>query len=454
MTDFDNIPQEKFDAMDNALKRSIWKTDVKDLKINYIDIQDFKNIEYISTELYDWNIIWGYNWNWKSSFVEAILTAIQWQKFFWTGAVSPASLVRKWENKAVIKMSIKWEENEIVLERIFKAWTAKKPTWDTKLEAHINWKKISQSSLNDLLNTLTVDPLKLWTLSISEQIKEIKATTWLDTTEIDDKIKSQEEDRKESRMYKEQAETLFDNATASWVPEKVEETSIWDLLKNRELLQKKADKMREYSNKQEEIKELEAKLEKAKSELNGIKDEWKAINNKIKEKWLTTLENLDNQISEIEENNSKAQKYKEYLKLKSTRSETIDDFKKQEDILAELRRERTELIAWSNLPEYMTISDELWILVDGIEYKLLNTAKKIEVAIDLVLISGSPLRMIRIEQGWELDVKTLENIKQKVIDNNFQIFIERPVIDKYDSIIISEWEKLDWEEKDNFISEQ
>jgi len=93
-------------------------------------------------------------------------------------------------------------------------------------------------------------------------------------------------------------------------------------------------------------------------------------------------------------------------------------------------------------------------MVDWIEYKLLNTAKKIEVAIDLVLISWSPLRMIRIENGGELDTKTLSAIKSKIIENNFQIFLERPIIDKYDSIIINDWELLDWVEKDNFINNQ
>jgi hypothetical protein len=97
----------------------------------------------------------------------------------------------------------------------------------------------------------------------------------------------------------------------------------------------------------------------------------------------------------------------------------------------------------------MELSEELWIIVDWIEYKLLNTARKIEVAIDLVLISWSPLRLIRIEQGWELDVKTLEKVKQKILDNNFQIFLERPILDKFDTIIINDWELV--EDKENFI---
>jgi recombinational DNA repair ATPase RecF len=76
-TNFNDIPQEKFDNFAEKITKN-----VKNLKINYIDIQDFKNIESISTQLGDWNIIGGYNANGKSSLVEAILTAIQSNKFY------------------------------------------------------------------------------------------------------------------------------------------------------------------------------------------------------------------------------------------------------------------------------------------------------------------------------------------------------------------------------------
>jgi hypothetical protein len=54
-TNFDDIPQEKFDKFSEVLEKS--QQTIKNLKINYIDIQDFKNIESISTELSDWNVI-------------------------------------------------------------------------------------------------------------------------------------------------------------------------------------------------------------------------------------------------------------------------------------------------------------------------------------------------------------------------------------------------------------
>lgn len=464
MTDFNNIPQEKFDNMEKAMENSNQKA-IKNLKVNYIDIQNFKNIDYITTELSDWNVVGGYNGNGKSSFLDAILTAIQSNKFYGKGAVTPASLVQKWENKATIKLLIKWEETEITIERIFKAGTPKKPAWSTELVAEMNGKKISQASLDELLNALTLDPLKLGSLTQTEQIQEIKKTVWLDTDQIDKQIKDQEESRKEARSYKDRATAVFDELTASGVPEETKEASleklfeakneymnIWTLQNNKER------KLDQYKSKKSEIEELEKKLEQAKQDLETIKEEWKQIEESIKSKESElnekygSLENIDKQIEEVEETNKKAQAYNKYLEAKKSKDEAQASFKEEEEKLEQLRKDRTEIIASSNLPEYMSISDDFGILVDGIEYKLLNTARKIEVAIDLVLISGSPLRMIRIENGWELDVKTLEKIKDKILDNNFQIFIERPTIDKFDSIIISDWEIVD--DKEDFINNQ
>ena len=441
--------------------------EIKNLKINYIDIENFKNIDWISTELFDWNIIWWYNGNWKSSFVEAILTAIQGQKFFWNWKISPASLVKKWENEATIRLWIAWDNNELSLVRTFKKWSIKQPAWKTTLEATMNNQKISQDSLNQLLNTLTLDPLALANLSITEQIKEIKNTTWLDTSEIDEKIKSQEDERKESRYDKDKTETLYNSIKEKNI-EKLEEKSLSWLLEDRKIFEKKQEKLWEYQRKKQEIEtkqfeisELETKLENWKKQLmtleinlEVIKTDWLAINEEIKTKWMTTVEDLDLQIQDIENHNSKAKEYQNFLKAKEDFEKSKTRFEKDENLLKKLREQRTEIIANSNLPKYMEISDELWILVDWIEYKLLNTARKIEVAIDLVLISWSPLRMIRIENGWELDVKTLEKIKDKVLSNWFQLFLERPIIDKFDSIIINDWELLIWEDKENFINNQ
>jgi hypothetical protein len=109
--------------------------------------------------------------------------------------------------------------------------------------------------------------------------------------------------------------------------------------------------------------------------------------------------------------------------------------KASEERLENLRNERDKIIKNSTLPKYMEITDE-WIIVDKIPYKMLNTARKIEVGIDLVQITWTPLRVIRIENGWELDDKTMWKIIEKIKKKNFSIFIETPHINEFTSIII------------------
>jgi len=441
------------------------KKDIKNLKVNYIDIENFKNIEGISTELSDINIIWWFNWNGKSSFSEAMLSGIKGQNFYWKGAISPSSLVKVWENKATIRIKIKWKETEISIERIFTKWTAKKPAWNTKLTAEINWEKISQASLNELLNTLTLDPLRLWTLSKTEQIKEIKNTTWLDTEDIDKLIIDQEESRKESRIFKDKSLAFYEKLIATWTPEKIEEVKIEKLFeaKNKyvnvwNLIQEKENTLKFFQEKKSRIEELKEELKKEELNLEKIKEKWKEIEEKIttktkelnKKYW--SNEKIDEQIEKSEEINQKAKKYQEYLEAKKEKDETLNDFKKEEEKLEQLRSDRTKIIANSNLPKYMEISEDYGILVDGTEYKLLNTAKKIEIAIDLILISWSPLRLIRIENGAELDTRTLEKIKPKILEYWFQLFLERAIVDKFDTIIIDDWEIVD--NKEDYINNQ
>lgn len=447
---FDDITQEKFDAMNEGMKKSLWTC--KELKIKSIDIQDYKNIEYINTELWDINIIWWENWNWKSSFVESIFVAIQGNVVFWKWKIQPAQLIKKWENKAVIKMIVSWKETEIIIERQFTKGTKSKPQGNTKLIATKNWEEIKQNDLNEILKSVTIDPIAFWELSINEQIQQIKLSTGLNTSDIDKEISDKEEDRKESNRYKKERATIYDDLTASWIPKEVKEVSLSWLIEDRKIVENKDNKLVEYKNKKQQIEDIEEKLLLMKNELVTIKAEWSKLHKEAKPLW--SIEDIDNKISDIEWENKKAEKYKKYIEAKKDNKEAIEDAEKDNELLQELKEKRIKIISDSNLPKYMTISEDLWILVDWIEFKLLNTARKIEVTIDLILISNSPLRTIRIENWWELDIKTLKEISDKIEKAWFQWFFERPIIDKYDSIIINWWELLEWEEKKDFINNQ
>lgn len=422
-------------------------TTIKNLKINYIDIQNFKNIDYIHTELGDWNVVGGFNAEGKSSFVESIFAAISWNKFYGNGwAVRPTSLVKNDEDKAVIAVSLKGEDSEIIVNREFKKWTPKKPEGGTKLTAMIDWKKIDQKDIDTLLNSLAIDPIKIWTLPISKQLETVKEMLNIDTSEIDSKINKAVESRKESKSYKTHAQARYDDIVASWVPDKQERVDIAELIADKELFRKKEKKLEEYNNLsceikdiEQQIKDLEAKLADKELGLNIIMSEGKKLAEEMKARWLVTVETVNEKIASIEEINKKSEKYNEYIKIKWELEAATKDYEQENYTVWVLRSEKSEIISKSKLPEGLELSEDRGLIFRDTEYRLLNTATKIELWIDLVLASWSPLKVIRVEQGGEFDVKMLASVKEKILENDFQIFIERPIIDEYNSIVISDW---------------
>lgn len=424
--------------------------DIKNLKIRQLDISNFKNIWAISYELWDYVVVWGKNWNWKSSFVQSVFAAINSNKFLW---VSHASLVKSGEDKATIYTNIVWDGWDIDITREFKKGTAKNPWGSTTLTATKNWKKISQAELDTLMKAISLDPMKLWELSIAKQMELIQETTWLDTSEIDKKIADQIEDRKEANALKKRMVAVYEQAIQWWVPKEVEEADIKWLLEWDSEYNKLDAKLQEFRNAKAEITQLEERLKRANELKDSLAKEWKELKASLVQKYWTR-EELQESIENISENNKKADDYKDYLKAKKDKEEAEKEAEKEESELKHLREAKQIQISESNLPEYMEISWDTWIMVDGTEYKLLNTARKIEVWIDLVLLSETPLKVIRIENWGEFDTDTLELIKEKVLKHWFQVIIERPMIDKFDEIVISDGELIEWEELKAIINKQ
>lgn len=446
--------------MENKIQEKIqWP-----LKVKAIDIQNIKNIDYINTTLSDWVVVGGNNANGKTSFVDSIFLALKGTMLYWTGT-EPARVIKHWENKAVISLILRGEEREITITRTFKKG---KNGGTSKLEAFFeDGEKISQDQLKELINVLTIDPLALDKLNIPNSIKEVQNITWLDTKEIDKKITLSEEERKFEKQGLIKLNSLVEESTKAGKPEKAETVNVNDLLttqqgfnnlsKKQDILQDKKDDLKKLKS---NVEYFEAELEKSKKAVDTAKEEGKLYRDSLKDEtdkfildnW--TEEHNTEQLNNTQETNEKAKIYTDYIKQIKDRDEAKKSVNSCEDELQTLRDEKLEMIKGSKMPNYMEVSETYGIMVDGIEYKQLNTARKIEVAIDLVLISGSPLRVLNIEEGGELDFNTLSKIQDKVLEAGFQIFIQRAKIDAFDTIIINEGELIeDEQEKQKLIDE-
>jgi len=75
MTNFKDIPEEKFTAMGRSIENSLGKKIEWPLKVKAIDIQNIKNIDYINTTFSDWVVVGGKNAQGKTSFIDSIFLA-------------------------------------------------------------------------------------------------------------------------------------------------------------------------------------------------------------------------------------------------------------------------------------------------------------------------------------------------------------------------------------------
>jgi len=464
MTNFKDIPEEKFTAMGRSIENSLGKKIEWPLKVKAIDIQNIKNIDYINTTFSDWVVVGGKNAQGKTSFIDSIFLALKGTMLYWTGT-EPTKIIKHWEDKAVISLILRGEEREIIINRTFK----KGKNWgSSKLEAFFeNGAKIWQDQLKDLINVLTIDPLKLDKMNLPDSIKEVQNITGLDTSEIDKKLADSEEERKYEKQALAKLIALVDESTKFWVPEKVESVNINDLLVTQkgfnELAKKQdilKDKIEDFKKAKLAVEYFELELQKSKEAMETTKTDGINFKETLKdetEKFILdnwTEEHNTESLNNTQETNEKAKAYIDYIKQVKEREDVKKGVDLCENEVLKLRNQKIKMIKASKMPNYMEISETYGILVDGIEYKQLNTARKIEVAIDLVLISWSPLRVLNIEEGGELDFNTLSKIQDKVLDAGFQIFIQRAKIDAFDTIIISEGELIeDEQEKQRLIEE-
>lgn len=468
MKDFNNIPQEKFDNMNKAMARSINPNEICwPLKVKAIDIQNIKNIDYINTTFSDWVVVNWKNANGKTSFIDSIFLALKWSSLYWMGT-EPARIIKHGENKAVISLILRGEEKEITVERTFWKPTKSKPAGTNKLEAYFeDGSKVSQDQLKQLINVLTVDPLALDKLNVPDSIKEVQAITWLDTSEIDKEITKAEEERKFEKQELSKLVALVDESTKLGVPEEIKSVNINELLevqekfngvrKNKDILEEKKEIFKKAKH---NVQYFEEQLAQAKKEMEEAKIDGKNFKESIEQAEFVIVEEHGTEeanteaLKNAQETNEKASTYTNYLKQVKDRDEVkkwVDSCEKE---VQALRDKKIEMIKASKMPDYMEVSQMYGVLVDGIEYKQLNTARKIEVAIDLVLISGSPLRVLNIEEGGELDFNTLSKVQDKVLEAGFQIFIQRAKVDEFGTVIINEGELVeDEEEKKKLIEE-
>lgn len=430
--------------------------------IKYVSIKNYKWIKDVEVgDLKRFVAIFWENWAGKTSFIEAIKSAIK--------------LEKGWNSKVRIGEE-KWE---IIVE--FDDFTIKRiigEKGDLKVEHNGELVSRPQSWLDNLFLGTIGDPNKFLNLHDKEKIKYLLETQGkkLEYDALESQRSPLFEERKDiHRTYLAKKEEVEKTDTTEFEWELDDNSG--KLTELHDKLQKAEDHNRSFYDmearlerwnrliidlesdiRQSEwtIEELEKKLKDERDKLTQKKiDHNKATELKIsiqKEIDVFDKEDTKNILAEIEELNKKSQWLSDIKARKRLydsqclqREDLRIKWKELDTQVKDLEQQQNDLIRSLDIWHELKLEDwvmslkveDTWIPLDE-----LNKALQIELAVDICLKWPNKIKVITIEDANTLDPQTLERIRLKIEKFEAQCFLETVYNTWYEEITIKDWEIL------------
>jgi DNA repair exonuclease SbcCD ATPase subunit len=400
------------------------------------------------------NLISGKNGAGKSSMIEAIIDAIKGKTEM---GKKPQRKIKHGKDKAVIEVSIGEGDDALNIKRTI---TQK----DVYLKAErADGKPVSQTDLDRLLDSSTINITKLLHLDPKGQIDFVKKVAGIDTSAVENEYKELYSERTVLNRAAKEAK----GAVKSFGDvEKVEPVVLSDILSeiekvddsnrkirrersaievmegdvatNRVAINKAAATIDHY---REAIKVLEEEIE-TKEKLNaGLENEITKRKNALPEEEDTSA--LRQQVSDAEEVNAKAKNYEMYKSVCATEREAQKKVDAINSKMEKLLADREEIIKNSKLPfKNVEFDKDLGLIIAGVPFDDMSSAQQIKIMSRIYIESNPELRVIYIKDGSLLDPETLRQIAGMSELKDYQFLVE--IVDEVEgSIIMREGRLID-----------
>jgi len=411
----------------------IKETEIK-MKINKIHIQNVLGISEFSFEAGKFNSIEGKNGSGKTSFLEAIKLAIKGSK--------DATIVKNGSEQGEVVLVF---DEGTSLKRTFKGSKSKLELYDNRGELI----KKPQSILNDLTDVLSTNPIEFITAKPKErtqlmldavpikvgenELKNVLNGT-MEIANINDfnqhglqvidyaHLNIFNERTLINRQIKEKTATIKD-MTIDEIPLNISIDDLKEQLREiensiDEARNKKDDYLQSIRNKEaEEIENVRKKYELQRQNLNDKFNE--NLNGKLTEK--ANLEAKFNSYAEFDSMRRIVEQNKRQLELLNADSSSLSEaLKKLDEYKSSLLKE---------LPiDGLEVKDGE-IYFDNVPFDRLNTAKKVDIAIEIAKIRVGDLKLICVDGLEVFDNETLLEFKTKAEESDLQMFVTK-VTDK------------------------
>lgn len=410
---------------------------LKIVKLVAENVKGLKAVEIIPDEHFQ--IIAGKNGQGKSSVLDAIWLALG------GGTASKGTVrpVRDGADKAIVELDMgeyivtrKWSSND-------------KSTLQVTSKEGAKFSS-PQKLLDDLIGRLSFDPLAFANLDEKKQMETLMSLVELpiDPAELDAKKKRVFDERTMVNREVKNLKAQFDAYPFhEGVPE--EEIQMSDVLKemqeaqetirqnnlkkeelktaHREYLDKKA----EVANVDDQIKQLEESLQKAKAYRETIvaaMDEISVKGSKLSQEVNLLVDpdltEIHNKLQSIEDTNVKVRDNKIKAQRNAAYSNALAHSTQLTQALETLEAQKQEMIKNAKFPIEGLSFDESGVLYNGVPFKQCSAAERLKVSMAMAMSLNPTLRVIRILDGSLLDSTNLNIIKEMAKDNNYQVWVE------------------------------
>jgi len=400
------------------------------MKINKIHISNVLGISEFSFEAGQFNSIEGKNGSGKSSFLEAIKLAIKGSK--------DATIIKNGNKKGEVVLIF---DEGTHLKRTFNGSKSKLELYSQRGEAI----KKPQSVLNDLTDVLSTNPIEFITAKAKERTQLMLDAVPIKVNESDLKemlngsfelanIQNFENhglqilDIAHSNIYNERTivnrqmkekQSTINGINIESIPLDIplddlkKEKSELDL-KIDESRMKKDDYLQSLMNKEaEEVELIRAKFNQQKQNLNDKFNQSLVERQELKANLQSKLDNY----SQYESMKTIVNQNKKQLESLKNNSENLSND------LVKLEKYKTSLLKELPIKGLEVRDSEIYF--DNVPFDRLNTASKIDIAIEIAKIRVGDLKLICVDGLEVFDAETLTAFKVKSEESNLQMFVTR-----------------------------
>ena len=406
-------------------------------KLLKAEVRNFKGVSYIELTLQDFTVISGQNRQGKTSFLDAIQSAIGGPKALKSTNTTIPIKIGEIQAEVILEftdfvLTRSWEGDKNKLNIIPKKGTEYIPPKNQTMLDEYFGQFIDPSQIYKMDNEKLSDMVAEM-LGIKGDLINLKARKELVYNQRRDVNRDAKElEAKLSRVPKPKdnlpaKEISIQDLSAKLEKAKEEENQL-NLKKEKlnNLIEKKNSKKMSIINLEENIKKLQAELENSKKEYDKIIVDGKALEKEINETYLLDTTEIRIKLDEAEELNKQIRHAINYSQIQNDRD---DKYAEANDLTGEIEQwdnRIKELLNKTEFPVKGLSFGENSLIYNNVPIDQCSSEERLTICSALAMSKDTPIKLLLIRDGAAYDDNHLKLLADMAKEKNYIVLIEKP----------------------------